>query len=303
MIDPIANIPDDRADPHALRSEAGLEAGAPSPAPAPAPALLAADWPEDWRTRLADGDQRLERRLARFETPRKVVDSLLSAEQRLRGAGARPPPPTPEGDADALAAWRADMGVPEAPDAYEIELPDGAVLGEADRPLVDAFLESAHAAHMTPDQVNQALGWYYRQHDEMAAAQAALDGEAHTATLSDLKAAWGRDFSGKVNMLHAFLDDAPEGLKENLLGARMADGALFGDSAPALLWLEQLARAAAPAGTLAPASPGGAARAIADEISAIERRMADDRPGYFKDETAQARYRELLAAKGKSRGR
>lgn len=258
-------------------------------------------WPEDWRARLSAGDQRLERRLGRFAEPRQIVDSLLAAEQRLRG-GARPPAPADD-DPTALAAWRAEAGVPETPDGYEIALPEGVVLGETDQPLVDGFLESAHRANMTPEQVNHALDWYYRQQDALAAERATADQAIHDATLARLEQAWGRDFRATVNCVHAFLDDAPEGLKENLMGARLADGTSFGDSADAILWLERLARRAAPAQTLAPAGAGGPARAMADEIAAIERRMSDDRAGYFKDEAAQARYRELLEARARTGGR
>jgi len=252
-------------------------------------------WPEDWRARLANGDQRLARRLDRFAEPRAVVDSLLAAENRLRGAADRRPPAEDPAD---LAAWRAANGVPDAPDAYDVALPDGVVLGEVDQPLVDGFLASAHEANMSNAQVSQALDWYFRQQDEIAAAQSRRDETTHQETVEELQGVWGQDFRARVNRLHAFLDEAPEGVKENLIGARMADGSLFGDCAPALLWLEQLAAAASPAATLVPAG-GGGGQALADEIASIERRMAEDRTGYFKDEAMQARYRDLLAAREK----
>lgn len=261
------------------------------------PAAPAAEWPEDWRARLAAGDQRLEKRLGRFVDPRSVVDSLLSAEQRLRG-GQRAAPP--EDDAASLDAWRAENGVPASADAYELDLPDGMILGEADQPIVDGFLESAYAANMSAAQVNQALGWYYRQHDAQQAAQAEADQAAHGQTVQELREAWGRDYPAAINQVDAFLDSAPPGFKENLLGARLADGALLGDSAPAILWLRDLAAGLAPAPTLAPGAQGGPAKALGDEIAAIERRMREDRAGYFKDETAQARYRDLVAARDRS---
>ena len=160
-------------------------------------------WPDDWRAQLAEGDQRLEKRLGRFASPRNVVDSLLSAEQRLRGGRSNGPP---DGDdAEALAEWRQANGVPETYDAYAIELPDGMVLGEADRPVVDGFLEAAHAANLTSAQVNQALGWYYRQHDAMLAEQTSADQAAHAETMNALRDAWGRDLPAAVNQVHAFL--------------------------------------------------------------------------------------------------
>lgn len=282
---------------------APVEPGAP-----PVPGEVDAAWPEDWRARLARGDQRLARRLERFASPRTIVDSLLAAEQRLRGGdgqdeGRAVSPPDAAADPDRLAAWRAEQGIPASPADYELDLPDGMLVGEADQPLVDGFLASAHRANMTPDQVNRALGWYYRQHDELAAELARGDAETHRETVAELRQAWGGDYKASVNVIDSFLDDAPEGVKANLLGARLADGTLLGDSVPALRWLHGLARNAYAASTLAPGAEGGPGKALGDEIAAIERRMAHDRDAYFKDEAAQARYRELVAARDRGGAR
>lgn len=252
-------------------------------------------WPEDWRTQLAAGDARLERRLGRFASPRNVVDSLLAAELRLRGGADGPP--DPDADPAALAAWRAGQGVPEAPDGYAVELPDGVVLGQDDQPVVDAFLQAAHNANMTPDQVNGALGWYLEHHNQMTAEQTAADRAAHDQAVDRLRETWGPDYRAQVNVLHGLLDAAPEDLKQNFLGARMADGTLLGDCAPVLEWLASLALAANPRATLTPSGASGPGKALGDEIAAIERRMATDRDAYFKDEPAQARYRDLIAAR------
>lgn len=256
------------------------------------------DWPGDWRTKLADGDQRLEKRLGRFSSPRNVLDSLLAAEHRLRGGPGAAGATAPEGDdPTALAAWRAAQGVPETPEDYGPELPDGMVIGEDDAPLVDAFLQSAHSANMSRDQVNQALGWYYAEQDKVAGERQAADRAAHDAAVDALKQAWGPEFPAHVNVVHSLFDDAPEGLKENLLGARLSNGSLFGDHPEAIQWLSSLARAVNPAATLAPSGATGPGKALADEITAIEARMTTDRAGYFKDEPQQARYRDLLAAR------
>lgn len=252
-------------------------------------------WPEDWRGQLADGDARLEKRLGRFASPRNVVDSLLAAELRLRGGADGPP--AADADPAALAAWRAGLGVPDSPDGYAVKLPDGVVLGQDDQPIVDAFLEAAHDANMTPDQVNGALGWYLERHNQVLTEQAASDRAAHDQAVDRLRETWGPDYRAQVNVLHGLLDAAPDDLKQNFLGARMADGTLLGDCAPVLEWLASLALAANPRATLAPAGAGGPGKALSDEIAAIERRMATDRDAYFKDEPAQARYRDLIAAR------
>lgn len=221
-----------------------------------------------------------------------MLDSLLAAEQRLRGGASG----APEDDADeaTVAAWRAAMGVPEAATEYSVELPDGMVLGEAEESMVNSFLEAAHAAHLTPAQVGRALAWYFGEQDAHAADQSAQDEERRMAALAELRDEWGPDFMGNVNFVEALLDDAPAGFKDNLLAARMADGTLLGDNPEALRWLRALAREARSTSTLAPGLAVAPGKAIADEIKEIERRMAEDREAYFKDEAAQARYRDLI---------
>lgn len=251
-----------------------------------------AEWPEDWRVRLANGDRRLEQRLERFASPRNVVDSMLAAERRLRGGADEAADGNTDGPADVEAT-----AAPDAPEDYQVELPDGMVVGEADAPLVEDFLETAHASNMSGEQVNEALAWYYRRQDEITAERALADSEAQGRAIDELRAAWGGEFRANVNKVEALLDGAPEGLKDNLLGARLADGTLFGDNASALKWLGDVARSYAGDGTLAPAVVGGPGKAMNDEIAAIEHRMAHDRAAYFKDEAAQARYRDLVAAR------
>lgn len=281
------------------RPKTAAETALGSAGDAPGDATDAGAWPDDWRSQLADGDARLEKRLGRFASPRNVVDSLLAAELRLRGGqdGLRDGPPDGEDDPAALAAWRAAQGVPDAPDGYELDLKDGNVLGDDDQPIVEGFMRAAHEAHMTADQVNRAVGWYLERHDEASSELAAGDRARHDETIDALKQSWGPDFRAHVNLVHGLLDGAPAGVKENLLGARMADGALFGDSAAALTWLSDLARAANPQSALTPAGVSGTGRALNDEIAAIEDRMANDRAAYFKDEPTQARYRDLIAAR------
>ncbi len=253
----------------------------------------AAAWPEDWRARLAGADERLARRLERFQSPRAVMDSLLAAEARLRGgdkglaADASP---------EALAAWRAQNGIPEAPEDYEVALPDGMLIGEEDQPLVDAFLATAHTAGMTPDQVNRTLGWYYDHVDRQMADQAEQDSIRREASAGALAKLWGARFKAHANQVNAFLGDAPEGMRESLLAARLPDGSLLADDVGILAWLGDIAARTRGAPTLTPAAQGGMASAVRDEIAKIEAYMASDRSAYFKDEKAQARYRELLEA-------
>ncbi len=255
-----------------------------------------ADWPDDWRQKFAGDDEKLAKRLERMGSPRAVLESMLAAEKKLRGGAVKPALGDDPSEAE-VAEYRKAHGIPDEAGKYEIARPDGLQIGEEDKPIVDGFLESAHAANMTPGQVNQALGWYYQQQDAARAEQATADKSRHEETVDTLRTEWGSDYRPYVNQVSSFLDTAPEGMKENLLGARMADGTLFGDNAAAMMWLRDLAAEVNPVPTLVAGAGGDPGKALGDEIASIEKRMRDDRAGYFKDEAAQKRYRDLLAAR------
>lgn len=100
---------------------------------------VAGDWPEDWRSKAAGGDEKLMKFLERYNSPKAVVGALVDARKLISQGVNRPPKAdaTPE----EVAAWRAENGIPEKPDGYEVSLPDGFVIGEADKPVVDSFLD------------------------------------------------------------------------------------------------------------------------------------------------------------------
>lgn len=255
-------------------------------------------WPEDWRVQAAGGDEKLLKRFERYASPKDALAALIQAQNKI-SAGLKPTPLPKDATPEQLAEWRQNNGIPETPEEYQIKLPGGVVLGDADKAVVDDFLKVAHSGNLRPDQVNSVLNWYYEKQDQAEAEQAQTDAIFRQNAEEELRAEWGGQYRLNVNLALGLLDTAPADVKESLLGARLADGTPLGNHPGVLRWLANTSRELNPVTTVVPGSGANAASAIDDEIAAIEKRMAEDRKAYFKDEKAQARYRELLTARSK----
>lgn len=263
-------------------------------------------WPDDWRDQLVGSDEKLLKRMQRYASPRDVANALIAAQNRISSGELRSalkPNATPE----EAAAWRAENGIPDAPEKYDLKMPNGIVFGEEDKPFVDSFLKSAHAANFHPDQVKAALAWYHQDRETQIEAMAAKDAQQRDATRDELVAEWGvNDFKRNSNQIMSLLDTAPTGVKEILMAARGPDeGALF-NNPNVLRFFDSLARQINPVATVVPGVTGNIGTAIGDEIQKLEKMMGNRKSDYWNtatpsakatSEKLQARYRELVSAR------
>jgi hypothetical protein len=284
----------------AVETPAAVVVGTPATEPAKE---IAADWREDWRDVMAAGDEKERARLDRFRSPVDVYKSARELEKKM-SSGAVKAKLADDATPEQLAAWRKDNGVPEKPDGYLEKLPNGLVIGDEDKPMIESFLADVHGENAPPAVVAKALDWYYRQQESQITEQSAKDKAFQQASEDALRAEWGAEFRGNVNSIQSFLDTAPSTddgtpLKGLIMGARLADGTMLGNNPAALKWLASLAQDANPSGFIAPGQGLSQVDGIAEEKAKIEDRMRTDRQGYYRDEKMQARYRALLDAEAK----
>lgn len=281
------------------------DGGAPTPdggMPPAEPPAKPLDW-ADLRTKYAKGDEKLEKRLARYSSVEAALDAMLAAQNKIASGAlkeGKPADATPE----QLAEWRAQNGIPEKPEDYKIELSDGRTMGEDDKAFVDGFLKYAHESDMTPAQVNKAVEWYQQAQEQQILARQQADAAFHEEAVNTMREEWGSEYKLNVNLIGNLLDGAPEGVKDNVLGARLANGTALGDDPATLRWLASLAREVNPVATVVPGSGGNAVQAIETEIANIEKLMGDRNSEYWKGPTAnkmQSRYRDLIEAKSRVR--
>ena len=258
-------------------------------------------WGDDWRQTYAGDDDKMQKRLERYGSPKAALDALVSAQNKIASGDLKSTLPADAND-EEKAAWRTDNGIPEDAKGYEVELPNGLVIGEADQPLVDGFLESAHKTNMHPSQVNDSLAWYFEAQEAAYQQRDDADEASKQTTEDSLRAEWGNDYRRNVQLANNLLDGAPEGMKEQLLGARLPTGEMLGNNPDALRWLSGLQREINPVATVVPGTGANAMQAIETEIAELKGLMGDRTSIYWKGPQAkqnQARYLELITAQQK----
>lgn len=257
-------------------------------------------WADDWRQQIAGEDKKALDRLGRFATPADIFKSLREAEKKL-SEGVKPlAKPGEKATEEEWAAYRKTAGIPESVDDYvkAIELSDKREIGSDDKPVVAAFAERAIKAGVAPKDMAPLVEEYYAMQEEMVAQQAEKDAEFKTSSMQALREEWGGDFKANINSLRPYFETVDGGLFDNLLGGRLADGTKIGDHPSVIKFFVAKALQENPAATVVPAG-GNQIETIEAEIKAIERRMREDRPAYFKDSAAQERYRKLIEARDK----
>lgn len=275
---------------------------APSPTPSPSPTLTPAPTGEDdgadWRARLAGDDSKLRGYLDRVPSEKALVELVKKHNDDVKGGKYLKPLPENPTD-EETAAWRKAMGVPDKADDYMKSLPEGLVVGEADKPYVDQFLAKMHAAGAPPVQTNAALESYYAIVEEQQAALVEAANSAKNESIETLREEWGGDYKRNLTIMHGYLDTLPAEVAAAFRTGTGADGVPLGYNSAVLKWLTAQAMEANPVATVVPGAGANQASAIADEITSIENVMKTDRPRYNKDEAMQARYRELITARDK----
>lgn len=287
--DPPANDPPVSNDPPAADPPADPPAGDP---PADPPA-------DDWRARLAGDDKKLLGYLARVPSEKELVARVKKHEDDLK-AGKYLKPLGENPSDEEVAEWRKNLGVPEKPEDYQ--LADGLVVGDDDKPFVDKFLGSMHAAGAPPAVVNAALDTYYAIVEEQVSAEVAAANTAKSESIETLREEWGGDYKRNLNAMHGYLDTLPEAVASAFRTGKGADGVPLGYNADVLKWLTAQALEANPLATVVPGAGANQASAIADELAQIREVMRTDRAKYNADQRMQERYRELITAEQKLKG-
>lgn len=190
-------------------------------------ALVAApaNWPEDWRTKMAGGDEKIAKRLERMASPDAVLKSWLSAEQKISSGDLKktlPENPTEQ----QLAEYRTSHGIPESPDKYTVAV-DGVEFTPEDNAVIGKFTSALHGVHAKQEVVDAIMKTYIEQVQEAAEVRAEQDKAWKQTNEDKLRTELGTEFRSQVNLYKRVLEDPevfPDGLGSVLGQARDAAG-------------------------------------------------------------------------------
>jgi hypothetical protein len=263
-------------------------------------------WGDDWRERMAGGNEDLLKSLKRYTSPETYAKAGFQAQQKIRSGEYKRGLPA-EASAEEVATWRKETGIPDKPEDYKIEPPKGVVFGDADQPLLSSFAQHAHANNWDQKTLNEAVSWYGQFQEAQIAEQAAKDDQFQTEAHDALRDMWpGADYHRNVNAAKGLISSLPKEFQGLFAHARTSDGRVLGDHPVILSTLAQLAREVNPASSVVPAGTQDAPKAIETELSQLRTLMRDPSSAYHKGPDAgknQQRYRELLNVQEKLKGR
>ena len=260
---------------------------------------------EDFRVRMAAGDEKELKRLARFASEADVYKAFRELETK-KSKGELVSKLAKDATPEQVAQWRKENGIPDAPDKYDLKFDNGLVIGEQDKPLIDEFVSKMHGENANPAQVKAAIASYYEILGKQQQAMAESDSAYKDESLEGLREEWGGDFKKNLNAVNGFLQSLPEDTRLAFENARTPDGKLIGNDPAIIKWLAATAYEINPAATIMPSSVTNPGAAIGDEIASIEKLVGDRSSDYWKGPNAekmQARYSELLSAREKINAR
>jgi len=185
-----------------------------------------AEWPSDWRIKMAGGDEKLAKRLERFTDPSKVTQSWLSAEQKI-SSGEYKRPPDEGATEEQKAEWRKAMGVPDDPTGYKPS-DVGIEWSDEDQPMLNAFFEEMHKTGATQAQIDAALAVYGKAFQESQIERQEADKAYLQQNEDKLRAKLGDEFRPQINLLKRMAEDKdgpiPGDVWEAIMTARDGEG-------------------------------------------------------------------------------
>ncbi len=253
-------------------------------------------WPEDWRSRMSGGDDKVAEELGRYAEPGLVGPALVEAKNKIRSADVRTPFPDEASD-DDKAEWREKNGVPAEAAGYFEKLPEGVTVGDEDKAGMDKLAAAMHAEHAPPSTVHAAMGAYYQHVEDVEAERAEMDAADKKSTDDELHELYGPDFRRNMNDLTAWVESGGDEVKEAVLKARMPDGTPLGSYPPYIKFMIKEMRGINPLVTVPGLGGGDPALALSDEIAKIEKFIQTNNKEYRTDKTMQARYLTLIQAR------
>lgn len=251
-----------------------------------------------WREKMAGDDEKFLKQLKRFGSE----EDFGKAYREMEKSKAQIKKPLPEDPSEEeLAAWRKDNGIPETPEGYDIKLPEGMVLGEDDKPMIDGFLEAMHGQNAHGDTVNKALEWYFSTQESQQVQAQEAERVAAQETVKALREEWGPEYKANHGMIKAWLDRQPDGIGEMLLNKRDAEGNPIFNNPEFAKWLNNHIRQTDPSATVIhDAEMSGSS--VQGEIAKIQKVIRDNPEEYKKDKKMQARLSELSSIKNRMSG-
>lgn len=188
-----------------------------------------ADFPEDWRDKMAGDDKELRKALDRYKSPADVAKANRDAQVKLRSGkpAADEPMPDAEKEPEKAKEWRQARGIPDDPTGYEVPDAVKSLVTDADKPKLAEFTEEMHKLGMPKSAVGPVMEWYFKNDAANREAIATADRADASEVEETLRSEYGAEFRPNVTLAKRFAEEITPGL--NWFSARLPDGRLLGN--------------------------------------------------------------------------
>jgi hypothetical protein len=263
-----------------------------------------ADFPADWREKLAGTDTKALERLKRMQSPSDLWKSFDAADKRINSgkAAADEPMPDPEKKPAEAKAWRAARGIPDEPTGYAIPEAVQKRLSDADKPVMAAFHEFAHAKGVPQQYAATFAEFYVDTVEAQIGAQKEIDNAQSTEVADALRTEWGAEYKANTTLASRYAKEAIPDVP--WFRARIEDGPrkgqLLGNQPEVIKALAKFGAMEFGDGSFV----GGEARnATLNRKAEIEKMMKTDFGKYDADPALKKEYFDIIAAEEKASAR
>lgn len=259
-----------------------------------------ADFPEDWRDKMASGDAELRKALERYKSPADVAKANRDAQVKLRSGKtiSDDPMPDPEKEPDKAKEWRKARGIPDDPTGYAV--PDSVknIVTDADKPKLAEFTEHMHKNNVPASAVGPALEFYFQA--DAAAREAIFEADkADKAEVEEtLRAEWGPEFKPNSTIAKRFAEEVTPGI--DWFNARLPDGRQLGNIADFVKALADLGRERYGDVSFAGAEAVQRTTARKEELETMMTNKPDE---YFGNPKLRQEYEKIIEAEQKTSGK
>lgn len=259
---------------------------------------VAGDFPDDWREKLAKGDDKKLARLKRYASVEQALLAGFAAQDKIRSGDYKQAELAEDATPEEKKAYYEERGIPVEAKDYDIPKVAGHQWTEADTPVLNGFKEVAHSLMIPQAAMNGITEWFARTIDaqkEAAENARIAQDKASAENLSDaLRADLGAEYKPTLALMKRLLNDPehmPDDLGTMLLSARTDDGTRLINVPAFTKLLAQMSRDAYGDGGFI---SGDAAAKHSSRKAEIERIMKTDMKKYY-DDGLDKEYLEIIA--------
>lgn len=271
-----------------------------------------AGWPDDWREKIANGDEKHLAELKRFASFENYARSQRALRQKISSGELKKVADfDPEWDDARKTAWRQENGIPDKPEGYMPPAVEGYEWSEKDKVAMTPLLERLHGLNAKPEIVQAMQSYYAEAVQAGREMRAAADREHKVETEDTIRSEWGNDYRPNLKLTQRALNDPeifPGGMEEGGIGralmtARTDDGRRLINSPQVLNWLAQVAREHYGEGALIPSQEASALNSREEELLKVMRTDIDryHRERNSRGQTMQQELAEIRARKSGKR--